>query len=483
MTQIALVEGAYQSRSLIADAQQCVNLYTEKCPPDSPYPYIHYPTPGLNLLTTCPVVGPVRATYTASNGSLFVVVSNRVYLVTQSYGWNLLGHINSYTGFVSIKDNSLCCVIVDGTQKGFVIDLATNAFGQISLTNWNPASRVDYLDTYLIFSIVASNEFFFSLAEATYTMFTNGTAFDPLDFAAKTGGNDLMVGVAVMHRELWLIGAATSEVWFDAGAADFAFQAMPGAFVEHGCSSVGSIAKYDLALYWLGQDTSGNSGVFEGAQYRVRKISTEAIDNEIMSYPVKNDALGFIYQQQGHVFYVLVFPSQDVTWVYDLKEGHWHKRAWMDTNGNLHRWRANCACVFNNQIIVGDYQNGNLYSLDLDTYLDNGQPIARIRSFPHVVAENDRMIHRNLIAAMEVGDEMVNTTADTCAVSLRFSDTAGRSYGDAIVQSLGNTGHYNTSLQWNRLGLARDRVYELSWSAPVKTSLQGVYLDAIRCAS
>jgi hypothetical protein len=81
---------------------------------------------------------------------------------------------------------------------------------------------------------------------------------------------------------------------------------------------------------------------------------------------------------------------------------------------------------------------------------------------------------------MEVGDLMDTSTNDQPTVSLRWSDDAGRSYGNAVEQSLGNTGEYLTSVQWNRLGLARDRVYELSWSAPMKTSLQGVYLDVLK---
>lgn len=480
---IPLTIGAYQARSIIADAQRCINLFIEKNPDDSPFPMTHYPTPGLDLLTTCPVTGPVRGTYTASNGTFFVVVGPNVYTVSSGYGWTQIGTLATNTGFVSIKDNTLCCVIVDGSANGYVIRLSDNAYGAISATNFFGADRVDYIDTYLIFNRPDTNQFYFTFSNATYEMFIGGTAFDPEDIAAKTGGNDNIVGVAVMHREIWLIGVQTSEVWFDAGAADFAFQAMPGAFVEHGCAAVGSIAKYDLALYWLGQDAAGNSIVFQGAEYRIKRISTHAIEKDISGYADKSDALGFTYLQEGHVFYVLTFPSANVTWVYDISQSQWHRRCWSDADGNLNRWRANCFAPFNNRLVVGDFQNGNLYGLDLDTYLDAGAPIVRIRSFPHITNENDRLIHRNMIAAMEVGDEMDLSTGDEHFVSLRFSDNAGRSYGTAIQQSLGGTGEYLVSVQWNRLGLARDRVYELSWSAPMKTSLQGVYLDVVKSAT
>lgn len=407
------------------------------------------------------------------------MVGANVYVVSGGYVWTLLGTISTSNGFVSMKDNTLCCVIIDGSPNGWVIDLPTNAFAAISSTNFFGANRVDYIDTYLLFNNPGTNEFYFTYSNATTDMFTSGTAFDPLDIAAKTGGVDNMVAVAVMHREVWLIGTETSEVWFDAGAADFAFQTMPGAFVEHGCNAVGSIAKYDLTLYWLGQDSSGQNIVFAGSQYHVERISTHPIEMEIASYAVTSDALGFTYLQEGHTFYVLIFPTANVTWVYDIGEKHWHQRCWSDENGGLNRWRANAFAVFNNQLVVGDYENGNLYSLDLDNYLDDGDPIVRIRSFPHVVNENRRLVHRNVIAAMEVGNQMNTSTNDQFLVSLSWSDDAGRSYGNPVEQSLGATGEYQTSVQWNRLGMARDRVYKLSWSAPMKTSLQGVYLDVI----
>ena len=480
---IPLTNGAYEARSIIADAQKCVNLYMEKNPEDSPFPFTLYPTPALEYLTTTPVVGAVRALYTASNGNFYAVVGANVYTVSTAYVWTLLGTLTTSTGFVSIKDNTLACVIVDGTVNARVIKLSDNTFGNMSGTNFFATDKVDYLDTYLIFNRKGTNQFFFTFSNATYAMLTGGTGFDPLDIAGKNGGNDNLVAAAVMHREIWLIGQDTSEVWFNAGAADFAFQAMPGAFVEHGCQAVGSIARYDLALYWLGQDVAGNSIVFEGAQYRVKRISTHPIEREIATYSNKADAIGFTYLQEGHIFYVLTFPTDNVTWVYDVSYSQWHKRAWSDTDGNLNRWRSNCFAAFNGQLIVGDFENGNLYNLNLDLYLDDGDPIVRIRSFPHIAKENDRIVHKNLIAAMEVGDEMDTSTDDQFYVSLRWSDDAGRSYGEAVLQTLGATGDYLTSMQWNRLGLARDRVYEISWSAPMKTALQGVYLEVIKAAT
>src|SRR5579871_33275 len=112
---IPLTIGAYEARSILADAQKCINLYYETAPPDSPYPTIHYTTPGTVFLTTCPITGPVRAIYTASNGTFYAVVGPNLYTVSSAYVWTQLGGtLTTTTGFVSMKDNTLTCIVVDG---------------------------------------------------------------------------------------------------------------------------------------------------------------------------------------------------------------------------------------------------------------------------------------------------------------------------------------------------------------------------------
>lgn len=302
------------------------------------------------------------------------------------------------------------------------------------------------------------------------------TAFDPLDIAGKTSSADNLVAVATIHGELWLVGEVTSEVWANSGASDFTFQRIQGAFVDHGCAAPYSIAQQDISLFWLVQDKQGYGIVVRSDGYSLQKISTYGIEQDIQSYAILSDAIGFCHQIDGHAFYVITFPDADVTWSYDLTTGQWHRRASTDTNGTLHRYRANCYAFAYGYNLVGDYQNGKLYSLDQDTFTDDGTRIPRIITFPHIVKDGRRVYHSNFQAKMEVGTIPGTTTDEPEMVSLRWSDTAGKSWGNAVMQSMGSSGQYLTSPQWSRLGYARDRVYELSWSAPCRTALNGGFL-------
>jgi len=60
---------------------------------------------------------------------------------------------------------------------------------------------------------------------------------------------------------------------------------------------------------------------------------------------------------------------------------------------------------------------------------------------------------------------------------LSWSDDRGHTFGNPVSQPFGDRGDYLTSLQWQRLGMARDRVFCISWSAPIKTAIQGAWIE------
>jgi hypothetical protein len=205
------------------------------------------------------------------------------------------------------------------------------------------------------------------------TSLLDGTSVDPLDFASAEGAPDQLISVNVDHREAWLFGTGTIEVWYNAGTADFPLQRIQGAFNELGCAAVYSVAKLDNTLFWLGSDARGSGVVYRAVGYRGERISTHAVEFAIQNYSVISDAVAYSYQQEGHKFYVLTFPTAGATWVFDTSTGAWHERASL-INGHFGRHRSNCQMNFNNEIIVGDYENGNIYAFDLDVYADDTIP-------------------------------------------------------------------------------------------------------------
>ncbi|ARU23734.1 hypothetical protein RSSE_c3353 [Ralstonia solanacearum] len=470
MARVPLVSGAYQAKSVVAEAQRCVNLYAERNLKESPFPYTYYPTPGLTLLATAaPNYGNGwRQLYSASNGTTYGVCGSTVYAISSTWKLTALGDIASQSGQVQMVDNSTYLVIVDGSSQGWTVNLADNTFSALADSAFLGGNRIDFVDGYLVLNKPSSNQWYVSLA--------NQITFDATDFASKSGYSDTLVGTIVSKRYIYLLGAATSEVWFNAGGTTFPFERLPGVFMQYGCAAVGSIAQMDGNVYWLAQSKEGVAFLCRTEQFNASQISTFALDNEIAGYSTLSDAVAFTYQIEGHFFYVITFPTADKTWQYDLSTGQWNELAWIDKDGALHRHRANCYASAYGSPVVGDWQNGNLYLWDVNNYTDNGNPIPCIRSFMHSVDDNsDRLRYREFIANMEVGNGGGHIPVP---VFLRWSDTRGKSWGNRVSTSLGLEGEYLTSLQFQRLGMARDRVFELSWSAPVKTSLLGAFVQA-----
>ena len=466
---VPLTGSAYTSRSLIASAQRSVNLYSEHNPEDSPFPATYYPTPGLTLIASAPV-SEWRGLYMSTTGVLYGVCSNRLYTIDSNFNMKFLWNLNSSTGPVSMVDNGQVLIIVDGTATGYVAFLTTNGRYILDASlNFYGADIVDFVDGFFIFNNPGTNQWYIS----GYMAYT----FDPLDFATKSGFSDNIVAVGVTNRQVFVFGTQTTEIWYNTGSTAFTFARMPGAFIQFGCAAAATVQQIDNSLYWLSQSPQGGCLVLQSKNYDKARISTFAIEKAFQSYSRVDDATSYTYQQEGHTFYVLNFPTANKTWCYDLSTAEWHERTFMDSLGNENRQLSNCHAVMNGQHIVGDWQSGNLYVLDSNVYTDNGSPIHRVRSFPHLLSDGDRVMYRTLIADMEVGVGDASTLAPA-EIRLRWSDTKGASWGSYISQDMGAKGDFLTCVQFQRLGMGRDRVFELSWSGNVKTALSGAFIDA-----
>ena len=145
MPQLQLVQGAYEARSVIANAQRCINLYPEMNTKDAEVPYTHYCTPGLTTLAQG-IFAEVRGLYTASNGLLFAVIGDTVYYVPDSFVLQPLGTIVTQSGLVSMYDNKFKLIVLDGSLFGWSVDLSTLAFAPFAPANFVGGNQIRYID-------------------------------------------------------------------------------------------------------------------------------------------------------------------------------------------------------------------------------------------------------------------------------------------------------------------------------------------------
>lgn len=477
---VPLTQGSYSARSVIAEAQRSVNLYAEKNPDDAASPFTYYPAPGLTFLTQ-PLFEPGRGLYMANSGDLYYVAGDTVYYVSPSWVLTSLGTITTAVGIVSMADNGTTLILVDGSPNGYQINLTSRVMTPITEAANGPpidsgsvyafygANRVDIVDGYLVFNEPNTSNF--------YSTYNNEVIFDALYFAAKNGYSDNLVSLIVTKREIWLIGEKTTEIWFDAGDANFPFEILPGPFIQHGCSAVYSVAQINGTIFWLSQDQAGQYLLLRGEGYNAVNVTTQAISTQWATYQTTADAQAFCFQQNGHFFYQINFPAADRSWRWDDTTRQWHECPFTDLNGIEHRHRAACGIFAYGLNVVCDWQDGTLYNLTPEAYDDAGTPMQFRRGYPHIMQDGKRVRYRRFDFDIAAGLASYYPAATPPLFSLRWSDTRGQTWSAPILQSMGATGKYLTQPQVRRLGMGRDRVFEVYGTVPGEFAINGAFID------
>lgn len=469
------VGAAYTAQSITQDDQELVNWYPEVDPmkhpgnkeenvPGDRGVIALYPCPGL-ISRLLPAVAEVRGMRTLPGGDiLLAVVGNTLYSIDTNYVATSRGTLVSYYGPVFITDNGTSAYITDGLNR-YYYTWATATFATVTDGPFNGGSGCDNVDNYMVYAEPESRNW-----GCTDVSSITSSA---LNLGQKLSASDDIMQIIVDHREVLLIGEKTTERWTNVGAFPFPFQILAGTTIQHGCVAAASVARLGESLAWLSQDTRGQAIVVHAVSYVLNRISTHAIENDINT-GVVSDAIAFTYQDTGHEFYVLTFPTQDKTWVYDLSASAamgqpiWHKRAWRRAADNtLHRHRANCSAVFNGEVLVGDYENGNIYAFSRTTYTDNGDYILRRRRTPHVTSDLNRVFHHSLQIQFQPGVGLSTGQGSDPQALLTWSDDGGFTWSNEYRLPIGMRGKYKNRCIKRGLGEARDRVYNVDVIDPI----------------
>ncbi len=486
MARVPLIGGAYEARSVIANAQRRINYYPELNRRDAPVPVTHYQRPGLVPLIAPAVAGAGRGLFQASNGACYAVAGNTVYYVEPDFSaMTALGTITPLlTTPVSMIDNGTSLVIVDGSTSQWQVDLLTNVMSPLvdASGNFAGATRVDTLDTFIIWNRPGTRQF-----GAT---FSNVLTTDGISFASKATYPDPIQTLIVRRTEIILIGRLKSEIWYNIGGVIFPFARLPGAYIEYGTAAPYSVAANDVSVFWVSRSLEGEGIVIKVKGYEASIISNPAISAIIQAQASFDDIIAWSYQQNGHIFYVLNFVAGDETWVYDDSIPDpmlaWHQQAWTDADGVLHRHRGNAFAQINRTLCCIDWENGTIYHIDQNTYTDtvDGQvyDISFIVGFPEITqAANDQgelvpvddksVNHLAFIADMDLG----NVAGQ---IWVRWSDDRGHTWGQAVLSPQIGIGAYRTQEKWAGLGTAKGRVYELAHSLRGSAALNSAWLEA-----
>jgi hypothetical protein len=473
--EIPFIGGAYTGRSTNINAQTCVNLFPVIDNKEAKKVIALYGTPGLTEFTYVVSSGRyglvVRALYTLGD-YVYLVVNQNVYRVDSTGSGTSIGSLTTSNGFVSIADNGLEIIIVDGTSTGYTILLSTGVMAAITDPDFPASSSVTFQDGYFIVTEKDTGYIWIS-------GLLDGRSWDSTDKTSVEGRPDNVRTVVSNTHDLWMFGEFSVEIFYNSGNADFPFERIPGALIDIGCAADASPIKINGRLYWL----SNQGRVCRNQGYQYEFISTEHIDYQISKYENISDAIGFTYTLDNHSFYVLAFPSADKTWVYDTTTEYWHEwRSYKVAGESFGRHRANCATLLGRDWLVGDYTNGYVYKLSMDAYTDNSEVIQRQRATQTISKDRNFVLYHSLELEFEAGTGISGGVQgeDPQAV-LDWSDDGGHNWSNQHWTSMGKIGEYSRRAIWRRMGRSRNRINRVTISDPVKIVIIGAYAELEAC--
>lgn len=423
MQNIPFIGGSYTLPSINVDQQKSLNLYPEIVQSGSGKSnVILKKRSGLKLFTT--VTNPIRegGLYKSSKGRLFAVNGNRFDEISAAGGVTARGTINTTTGSVRVADNGNELIIVDG-NTGFIFNTVSNSFNSIIDTDFpDEATHITFLGSYFIVNAPNSapiGKFFVSGV-------FDGTSWNSLDFGNAEASPDELTALIANGNNLFALGPQSIQTFYNSGNADFPFDPISGAVSEIGILAPYSLSKMDTNIFWLGANDQGFSQVFTNQGVIPQRISNHALEQEFSGYADLELTTGFCFQETGHKFYVLSFPSANRTWAFDTTTGEWHQLAYTDYLLNVDGlYRGNTYAFFNNKNYVSDYANGNIYEIDPNTFTDDGNKIKCLRRSPHLWDGLDRTFISSFQVDMETGRGLTGTrTSRTGTISTSNGSTA-----------------------------------------------------------
>lgn len=461
---VPLLGNSIAGHSQVITAQRRLNCYLENREDGDKTKVAVIGTPGLSPLFSISGVGglPMRAMDGDAN-YLYVVASNQFLQCNPTTGAAL------FTDTL-MTNSTLCSTAVSPTQvviadgvTGYVFTIATGAFTTLSSGSTWPAvgaKTVTFISGFFVAEQPGTQAFWVSNA-------FDGSTWNALATASASSDGDTIQAVDQLSGNLIIFMGQGMEYWTNAGTSPQPFQPVLSAFNQWGLAAIFSRQHIDQALIFLALNTNGTAQVVKASYYTVTVISTPDLEYIINNFSTFSDAVALTYQTGQHGMYQLTFPTGNRSFVYDTSTGIWSE-AQTGTSVIPSRHWGNLSTLAAGTNFISDYATSQLYEMSPTTYTDNGQTIIRQLITRHVLSQFNRVRISLLYLDMETGVGLTTGQGSNPMIMLKSSKDNGRTWSAERWAPLGKIGVYLWRVVWRRFGSARDYVFSITMSDPVK---------------
>lgn len=451
----------YFGKSPNVIAQTRKNLYLDMQAQDDKTRVSAHPTPGLEAFDDLGAA-PARGIYSFGD-NMYVVHNQTLWQINNAAVATNVGTLDTSSGNVSIIDNGVQIMIVDGLF-GYIYVPSTDTFTKITDGDFTTSPQtVTFNGSYFIVTEDGTDQFYISAN-------SDGLSWDATDFATAESHPDQLVRVEENNGDIVLFGENTSEFWGNTGDLDFPYTRLAGTEMQWGLAARWSVAKFDDGLMFLGKSRQGEVKVMYLNGYQPIPASHSDIER-IFNSGANSNATAFSYMIDGHSMYQINFPTLNRSFLFDGTS-----KVWSEVTSSGGRHLGQFGTHFIDNTYVTSYTDGNIYRLKGGVYTDAGATIIRELTGRHFETNMDYFTVQRFILDIEAGVGLATGQGSDPQVMLQYSTDNGHTWSEELWTTMGKIGEYENYAEWWRLGRGKDFLFRVRVSDPVKFVIAGAGL-------
>jgi hypothetical protein len=431
------------------------------------------PFAGYRNVQTINPTGQGRGIYSSPKlQKMFAVIDNNIYKFDTQLIRTKVGQTNTYSGDVFIAENNAGQVAISDLQNIYIYDNATNNVTQ-AVTSFTPG-YITFQNGRFISPDTSTNQWRLSdpnngLSWPFGSQYVGSVQTKPDNAAA-------CIRVPGRGNMLYVFGRIVGEPWYDIGANLFPYQRSTSSNIDYGCLNPATIAEMDNIVCWLGANEKSGPVIMYTSGGDIKHISNDGIDFKLAELTNPGNSYGFMFKQDGHICYVLTFPDDNLTYLYDFNTGTFFTL----TDEYMNYFIAKRVVFFNNKYYFVSFRDGNLYELsseitNYDYSNDQIYEIPRIRVTPNIrLPDQSRFVCGYTGFTIEQGSNSTIQRVDMCV-----SKDGGVNFSSNVSKVLNPIGRRANRLMFWQLGAANDLVHQFRfWGQGrfvVSDGIAGIY--------
>lgn len=285
------------------------------------------------------------------------------------------------------------------------------------------------------------------------------------EFATAEASPGLTQSFHVANNYLYFHGQEDIEMWRDSGAG---FVRESQGVIQRGCLAPYSVTEIQGAFLWL--DDNREVSQLDGMS--VLTISNPALTDYLRSFATVEDAIGDYLKIGSKHFYVLSFPTEGKTLVYDITIRQWYEWGYYNSaTAEYERWLGNNVVHASdwNKVLAGDRRTGIVYEIDEANTTDNNNPIRTMIRTDFIDRGRPENVKRCSELTLVFKRAETNTTPKT--MQIRYRNDGSTDWSPYRTVNIEEQGKTELRVNIRRLGRYRRRQWEFVMSDPTMAAL------------